>query len=167
MTAVTIRLRPEDVRAVPTDPSVTQMKLSTIAVLAVLAGGVVGGGIASVAAKFFDPDLDLAFYLGGALIGATIVIWLGARRYENGIKPALIPPEPMLITLTEDGMNLVHPEFSSFHAWKALLTIAETAGYIVINTRQSGVFVIPRRDFDNREQEADFVARLRQHITQA
>ncbi|MGE0419797.1 MAG: YcxB family protein [Acetobacteraceae bacterium] len=158
--AVTIRLRAEDHAA--TSTATRTVKLPTAAVGVAVLGAIIGGGVATLLNRMVEFGDGGFAWLAGALPGALILLWFGARRLENATRPPDQPEEPITVAVTPDGVAVTHADFTAQHAWRGIAAVEEQPAHILVRTRAAGVFVLPRRDFPDTAATAAFVAALRQ-----
>ena len=105
-----------------------------------------------------DPEV----WLGGAQAGALVFIWFGVRQFERGVTKPKDDTGPMTLTVT--GLSVENEDFVARHAWRSFKVVDETPAHVVIRTKQSGVFIVPRRDFAAPAHVATFVSALRAGI---
>ncbi len=163
--SVTVRLHPEDYKALTPDIRPVQLRYAALGT-AVL-GCVLGGGAATLVAWNVNEDWALPIWLAGALAGALVFVFAGARRFERGTAKPADDTGPMTLTVTEDGLTVENEDFVARHVWRSFNVVDQTPDHVIIRTRQSGVFIVPRRDFAAAADVETFVAALRAGIARA
>ncbi len=163
--SVTVHLRAEDYKALTPDTRSVQLRYAAVAIAAL--GAIIGGGMATIVSLQFGRSWDTEVWLAGALAGALVFIWLGVRQFERGTATPKDDTGPMTLTVTEDGLTVENEDFVARHVWPSFKAVDETPAHVVIRTKQSGVFIVPKRDFASPTNIETFVNTLRTGIARA
>lgn len=163
--SVTVHLRAEDYLALTPETRPVQLRYAAVAIAAL--GAIIGGGVATIVSLQFGRSWDAEVWLAGALAGALVFVWLAARRFERGTAQPKDNTGPMTLTVTEDGLTVENEDFIARHVWRSFAAVDQTADHVVVRTKQSGVFIVPRRAFASPAEIEVFVAALRAGIARA
>ena len=160
--SVTVRLHPEDYKALTPDIHPVQLRYAALGT-AVL-GCVLGGGAATLVAWNVNEVWALPIWLAGALAGALVFVFVGARRLERGAAAPKDDVAPMTLTVAEAGLTVETEDFVARHVWRSFSAIDRTPDHVIIKTKRSGGFILPLRDFASPAHVEAFVGALRAGI---
>ena len=160
---MTVRLHPEDFKVITPDTGPLQLRYAAVGT-AVL-GAIIGGGAATLVAWGLSEAWALAVWPGGALAGALVFVWFGARQFEGGAAAPKDDTGPMTLTVAEDGLTVENEDFVARHVWRSFNAIDRTPDHVIIRKKQSGVFILPMRDVASPAHVEVFVDSLRSRIS--
>ncbi len=156
-TSVTIQLTRADLDAVARPSTGTVLKLSSSSAAIFGLGAVIGGGCATLIASVVNVSGTIEWSFG-ALVGGFIAVWLWLRRIEAAVPLRKFPNVPMAISISDAGIAATHASFSSRDSWDVIAEIKPMPEHLVIVTAFDTHYVLPVRDFPDRQQFEHFIS---------